>query len=259
MNGFLDRVVKAKESELAIKRARRPLDEIQRDLTAFPPRDFHAALTPGGTIIAEIKKRSPSVASFPRGKDPGRLAAVYRDNGAAAISIVTDEANFGTALTDVPSVRAAGELPVLVKDFIIDPYQVIEAWAAGADAILLIARLLTVDSLGALLNLVRQLGIFALVECHNEADIHAATNAGARIVGINNRDLRSLTTSLDTTRRLLPLIPANMLCVSESGIRSRAEIEELGARGAHAFLIGGSLLSAEDPGALLRTLNGEAP
>lgn len=258
MSVFLDQVVKEKEIELAVKRARRPLDEIERDTTAFPARDFQEALAGGGKVIAEIKKRSPSVPAFPHGADPGRLAAIYRANGAAAISIVTDEPNFGTALTDVPSVRAAGQLPVVVKDFVIDPYQVIEAWAAGADAILLIARILTADSLSVLLNLVHQLGINALVECHNEADIHAAAAAGVRILGINNRDLSTLTTSLDTTRRLLPLIPEQVLCVSESGIGSRAEIEELGSLGAHAFLIGGSLLSADDPGALLRTLSGRA-
>ncbi len=261
METFLDRVVREKEAEIAVQRARRSAGELARAAVDRPVRDFGAALAPGAgeRIIAEIKRRSPSVPAFRHGGDPAGLARIYRDHGAAAISIVTDERNFGTSLADVARVRAAVDLPVLVKDFVIDAYQVLAARAAGADALLLIARLLAPESLARLLDQARGLGLQALVECHDEADVEQATAAGARIIGVNNRDLATLATSLGTCERLLPLIPPGVLRVAESGIRRRDEIIALARRGADAFLVGGALLASADPGRTLRELLGVEP
>ena len=182
------------------------------------------------------------------------LARTYEQNGASAISIVTDPARFGTSLDDVRAVRDTVTLPVLAKDFVIDAYQVIAARAAGADAVLLIVRLLDLERLRALLHVAHDLGMAALVETHSEPEILAALTAGARIIGINNRDLDTMQVSLDTTRRLAGLVPDEAVLVSESGISSRADVDELSACGATAFLVGGSLLAADDPGAALRAL-----
>ena len=258
MERFLDRVVREKEAEIAVKRAERPAAVLERQ-AAQPARDFLAALEGGGRVIAEIKRRSPSVPAFRHGGDPTALARIYRDGGAVAISIVTDTPNFGTGLADVVAVRSAVELPVLVKDFVIDDYQVLEARAAGADALLLIARILALSSLVRLLGRVRELGMEALVECHDEADVEQAVAAGARIIGVNNRDLATLATTLGTCERLLPLIPPGVLRVAESGIRRRAEVVELARRGADAFLVGGALLNSADPGRTLRELLGTEP
>lgn len=259
MERFLDRVVREKEAELAVKRAECPAAELERRAAAQPVRDFRAALAGGGRVIAEIKRRSPSVPAFRHGGDPARLARTYRDNGAAAISIVTDAPNFGTGLGDVTFVRTAVGLPVLVKDFVIDDYQVLEARAAGADALLLIARILAPAPLARLLGRVRELGMEALVECHDEADVEQSVAAGARIIGVNNRDLGTLATALGTCERLLPLVPAGVLRVAESGIWYRVDVVELARRGADAFLVGGALLSSADPGRKLRELLGTEP
>ena len=219
-------------------------------------RDFAAALVSSGAVIAEVKHRSPSNPSFRQFAPPARLAAAYARGGAAALSVVTDEPNFGTSLADVAAMRRACPLPVLVKDFVVGPNQVLAAWQAGADAVLLIARLLDGATLARLLSLVHQLGLQALVECHDQEDMDKSVAAGARILGINNRDLARLTTDLDNTRRLLPRVPAGLLTVSESGINRRAEIEELGAAGAGAFLVGHALLLSSDPGRKVRELTG---
>lgn len=254
MSGFLHRVAASKKAEVAGKRARLPGRELERRAAAVPLRDFRGAVGSGSRIIAEIKKRSPSVEAFPHASDPVRLATIYEANGAAAISIVTDAPNFGTSLGDVGPVREAVDLPVLVKDFVIDPYQVVEARAAGADALLLIARLLSAEELASLLDRVGKLGMAALVECHDEDDIARAVGAGAALIGVNNRDLGTLTVSLDITRRLVPLVPEGSLCISESGIGSRDQVEELARAGATAFLIGTSILASPDPGAKLKEL-----
>jgi indole-3-glycerol phosphate synthase len=256
VSAFLEKVLQEKARELEAKRKARPLKEIERAAAGVPVRGFRSALEGRGRIIAEIKGRSPSVASFRQQGAPERLAGIYERNGASAISIVTDERNFGTSLKDVERVRAASTLPVLVKDFIVDPYQVVEARAHGADAVLLIARILSPGALERLLEHAGKLGMDALTECHDEEDIDKARSAGAGIIGINNRDLRTLEVSLDATRRLVPRIPERALCVSESGIDRRDQVEELSELGVEAFLIGGALLSAEDPAAKLRELAG---
>jgi indole-3-glycerol phosphate synthase len=245
MNRFLVQVLEEKRRELEKKRGK-TFDD------APPARDFLGALSKKGAIIAEIKKRSPSVSRFLYDGPPEALARVYLENGASAISIVTDEKNFGTSLRDVAMVKEAVPLPVLVKEFIIDELQVREARAAGADAVLLIARILEREKLDALLDLVHGLGFEALVECHDENDIEKAREA--KIIGINNRNLDTLETSLETTRRLLPVIPGGAVRVAESGINDRSDVEDLLALGADAFLVGGALLNAPDAGAKLKEL-----
>jgi indole-3-glycerol phosphate synthase len=259
MNRFLDRVVLEKQAELAARKQSRPQAELEDRARHVQGRDFGQALRGGFRIIAEIKQKSPTVAAFRQGRDPRALAGEYAAGGAAAISIVTDAKNFGTSLADVGPVRETVPLPVLVKEFVIDPYQVAEARAAGADALLLIARLLETDRLKNLLDRVHGFGMAALVECHDKEDVARAAAAGANIIGVNNRDLRTLEVSLERTRRLAPLIPDGALCVAESGIGGRAQIEELAALGADAFLIGGTLLNAQDPGRKLRELLASEP
>jgi indole-3-glycerol phosphate synthase len=252
---FLDRIVAEKRREVAEKRAAVSLDALRdRARSAGLPRDFLAAVSGDGVVIAELKARTPTVARFAHSASLLELAATYETNGACAISIVTDPERFGTSYGDIARVRAAVSLPVIAKDFVIDPYQVLEARAAGADAVLLIVRLLDRASLRALLGLVNELGMAALVETHSEQEIDAALAAGARVVGINNRDLDTMTVSLDTTRRLAPRVPRDTIVVAESGIRSRDDVASLAFSGARAFLVGSSLLDAAVPGAHLRTL-----
>lgn len=258
MSRFLDRVLAEKAHELARLQAERPLAEVARQARNHPPRDFREAIAGDGRIIAEIKRRSPSVPSFRQSGAPEELARIYAASGAAAISIVTDQTNFGTSLADVERVRATVALPLLVKDFVIDPYQVFAARAAGADAVLLIARILSADTLRALLELAGELGIAALVECRGEIDLARAVAAGADVIGINNRDLDTLAVSLSTAEQLLPRIPRPALRVAESGIATRRDIERLLPLGVHAFLVGGVLLNADDPGAKLRELRGQS-
>lgn len=252
--GFLDRIVEDKRREVAAKRGAVAMDALRSLCRRAPVRDFHAAVSRRGAVIAELKARTPTIASFTQSASLASLAETYAAGGAAAISIVTDATRFGTSLTDVRDVRLNVALPLLAKDFVIDPYQVVEARASGADAVLLIARLLGREDLRAFLDLAHDLGMNALVEAHDEDDVRAAADARARIIGINNRDLDTMTVSLDTTRRLARLAPADAVRVAESGIRARADIDDLMAHGATAFLVGGCLLEAADPGATLREL-----
>ncbi len=259
MNGFLSRVMAAKREEVAFLAAAADAGALRAEAEARPVRDFAAALraAPGDVaVIAEFKRRSPSVVEFPRGVDPAATARVYAANGAAALSVVTDEPNFGTSLADASAARAACELPLLVKDFVFDPLQVLLARAAGADALLLIARTLAPGELAGLLAAIGDAGMTALVECHDEHDVQKALTAGAPLIGVNSRDLESLDVDLDAPRRLLPLLRRRALAVAESGIRTRAEVEAMAACGADACLIGGALLQADDPAALLRELGG---
>ena len=256
MAGFLDRVRGEKETELASKKRSTPAAELERTARTLPVRNFRDAVSVPGAVIAEIKGKSPTVKAFQQTPDPERLAAIYASNGASAISIVTDERNFGTSLRDVQRVRSSCALPVLVKDFIFDRYQILEARASGADAVLLIVRMLNANTFGSLLGHAHELGMSSLVECHDETDIQTAVKAGGRIIGINNRDLRTLEVSVDTTKRLIGEIPPGVISVSESGIDSRATVEALTALGVGAFLVGGALLDSEDPGRKLQELAG---
>jgi indole-3-glycerol phosphate synthase len=255
---FLDRVLDEKKREIDEKHARCSVTDLKREADAIPVRDFRTAVSGGRRIIAEVKKRSPQVPHFRRALIVEELAVIYEENGACAVSVVTDEKNFGTSLRDVARLRTRVSIPILVKDFVIDPYQLYEARAFGADAVLLITRILHRDALAALLELAVHLGMQALVEVHGADEAKLAYEIGARIIGINNRDLESLEVSLDTTRALAGRLPADALIVSESGIQSRTDIEELSSLGVDAFLIGGALLQSDDPGGLLRELLGRA-
>jgi len=258
--GFLERIVGEKREEVDRKRRRRPVTTMIDEMESTPVRDFRAAIAAGDAghrpIIAELKARTPSIDAFVWSDRLGDLAVVYRDGGAAAISVVTDEHNFGTTLEDARRARNETGLPVLVKDFVIDPYQLFEARAYGADAVLLIARILDWDRFTGLLDLVRELGMVALVETHDEKEILTALQARATIVGVNNRDLDTLTVSTITTQKLAHLVPEGVVLVAESGIRNAEDVDQLARAGAHAFLVGGALLDSEDPARKLKELRG---
>jgi len=251
---FLDQVVAEKQREVAVARLSLPAASLLAMAQSQEVRDFRAAVSRPGAVIAELKARTPTIASFPHSGSLHALANIYAENGASAISIVADPARFGTSLADIAPVRAAVALPVIAKDFIIDPYQIVAARAAGADAVLLIVRLLDLERLRAFLATTIELGMTALVETHSEDEVLAAIAAGAPIIGINNRDLDTMTVSLDTTRRLAGLVPAGAIVVSESGIQTRVDMDDLAAHGATAFLVGGALLTAHDPAVALRAL-----
>ena len=208
----------------------------------------------GGTVIAEIKRRSPSGGPIRLDLDPGGLATAYEAAGAAAVSVLTDGPGFGGSLDDLVAVRAAVEIPVLRKDFVVSPVQVAEARVAGADWVLLIAAVLDGGELEAALDAARRCGAGALVEVHSDAEVDRAVDAGAVCIGINNRDLTTLVTDLRTFARLRGRIPAGVVTVAESGIRDAADVTALIDEGADAVLVGETLLRSADPAGLLRTL-----
>lgn len=252
---FLAQVRSRKEAEIAALKSDLRRTVPLRD-PVDPVRAFGAAARGSGGIIAEVKRRSPSRPDMAVAASPADLARWYQRAGAVALSVVTDQAAFGTSLADLAAMRSASRLPVLAKDFVLDEIQVRIAWAAGADAVLLIARLLDAEAMQGLLRVVHGLGLEALVECHDEQDVAGSLAAGARIVGINNRDLASLTTDLGRTAGLLPRVPAGIVLISESGLQRRADVAGLAALGVDAFLVGHALLLSGDPGRKLRELNG---
>jgi indole-3-glycerol phosphate synthase len=256
---ILARIVEHKRTELSGSASTRA--ELERRASESPGirRDFSAALQARRpTIIAEIKKASPSKGVLAADFDPARTAGFYRDGGAAALSVLTDRRFFQGSLDDLVRARAASGLPVLRKDFTIDEFHIIEAAAHRADAILLIAAILTTDQMRRFRELAESYGMAALVEVHNEDELHSAIDSGARIIGVNNRDLHSFTVSLDTSLRLAERIPQGTLKVSESGIHSRVDVDRLLAAGYHAFLVGEHLMKAENPVSALRALTNEA-
>jgi indole-3-glycerol phosphate synthase len=227
---------------------------------AAPPsrRDFRGALgAPGVSLIAEFKRRSPSKGEIRANADPTAIAARYQAAGARAMSVLTDQHFFGGSLADLHAARDACDLPVLRKDFLVDPAQLAEsAGPEGPDCVLLIAAALSAPELRALRELAAACGQAALVEVHDEADLERALGSGAEIIGINNRDLRTFQVSLATTRRLRPLIPAALPVVSESGIHTREDVLRLGDAGVEAMLVGEALMTADDPAAKMRELLG---
>lgn len=224
---------------------------------APPPLDFRGALSGGGVaVIAECKERSPSGGLLQAPYDPMALAARYAANGAAAISVLTEPEFFGGSFIHLKEIRATTGLPMLCKDFIIDPIQVMAARAAGADAVLLIAAILADTELGRLQQTAGDLGMQTVVEVHNADEVARALSAEAAIIGINNRDLASMTTDRSITALLRPLIPRDRTVVSESGIRSREDVEELARLGVDAVLVGEALLRAPDLEGKLRELSG---
>jgi indole-3-glycerol phosphate synthase len=219
------------------------------------PRDFGAAVRGGGVrLVAEMKRASPSMGWLCPRLDAGMMAVRYARGGAVAVSVLTERTRFKGDRADLTAARQATELPVLCKDFILDDYQIYEARFWGADAVLLIASLLSLDELGTLMGVADSLKMAALVEVHTEAEVEKALSAKASIVGINNRNLADFSVDLGTTLRLRPLIPAGVTVVSESGIRSRAHISALRAAGVSAFLVGEALVTSSDPEARLEEL-----
>jgi indole-3-glycerol phosphate synthase len=258
---ILERIVETKKAEVDAARRVAPLDRLReaacgrRDVRPF----FEALGAPGPTgvnIIAEVKRASPSKGVIRGDLDPARLAGAYAAGGARALSVLTERHYFLGSPEDLNKARAACPLPVLRKDFIFCDYQVYESAAMGADALLLIARILPDGRLADLIGLAADLGLTALVEVHTEADVAAAGRAGARLVGINNRNLRSFETDLSHTLRLAPLLKPDQVAVAASGIRTREDIRAYQAQGVFNFLIGESLVRSETPAAFLTSLMG---
>jgi indole-3-glycerol phosphate synthase len=252
-------ILDAKRAEVERLKAETPLSELQRRIEGrAPPANMAGALMGESVrVISEIKKASPSKGLLRADFDPVALATAYADNGAAAISVLTEVQHFQGSLEHLSSVQAiAGPrgLPVLRKDFIFDPYQVVESRAYGADAVLLIVAALSPDMLQGLMGKAAEHWMQCLVEVHDESELEVALDAGAEIVGINNRDLRTFETDLAVTERLAPLAPHDKIVVSESGIAGREDILRVAAAGANAVLVGESLVTADDPGARLREL-----
>ncbi len=259
MPSILDEIVAAKLREVETSRRAVPEAELERRAAAVPPaRDFTAAVGRPGTVnvIAEVKKASPSAGVIRPDFDPVAIATTYERHGAAAVSVLTDPGFFQGSLADLTAVRRAVGLPVLRKDFVLERYQLLEARAAGADAALLIAECLPGGRLGELQREAEALGLHTLVELHDAEELPRVLDCGARVIGVNNRDLRTFVTRLEHTLELLPRIPADRVVVSESGIRTNADLERLGAAGARAVLVGESLMRSADVGAALDALRG---
>jgi indole-3-glycerol phosphate synthase len=256
---ILDDIVANKQKELVALKRRTTLTELnQRVKTQPPPLDFVRALRGGRLrLIAEVKKASPSKGVIRKDFNVIQIAQTYASNGASAISVLTDRKFFQGRLEHLSAIRQAVNLPILRKDFIVDPYQVFESRAYGADAILLIVAILTPEQLDELLKLSHSLGMVCLVEVHNENESDIAIQADAHIIGINNRDLTTMTTDLIMTERLLSRIPADRLIVSESGIKNRRDIERLERLGINAVLVGESLMTSPDIASKMKELLGQ--
>ena len=256
---ILKKIVGVKRREVERLKAVSPLSEIDALIERqAAPLSISSALTGDlARVIAEIKKASPVKGLLRDDFDPVSLATSYADNGAAAVSVLTNFDHFQGTIEHMEAVHRVVNprgLPVLRKEFIFDPYQVHEARAHGADGLLLIVAMLTPECLKELLDLGGTLQMQSLVEVHDERELGVALDAGAEIVGINNRDLRTFKTELETTERLAPLVPGDKIVVSESGISTREHVQRVKAAGAHAVLVGEALVTAKDPGAKLREL-----
>ena len=260
MPSILDQIVAKKREELAVSQAAVPLGALQDAISARAPAlDFPAALRADGiSLIAEVKKASPSKGLLREDFRPTELAATYSGNGAAAISVITDGHFLGEPahLTAVKESGASGSAPVLRKDFLFDPYQVYEARAIGADTYLLIVDILSPAQLAELIHVGSELGMTPLVETHDAQEIAAAVEAGAQVIGINNRDLHTFVTDLATTESLAPLVPADKVIVSESGISTPEDLARLEPFGINAVLVGEALVTATDTAAKVRSLTG---
>lgn len=261
---LLMRIIARKREEVAARRRARPASALRdavphapRDASWSAPRDFAAALrraTPA--IIAEIKRRSPSKGPLCETLDPAGVARAYETGGAAALSVLTDREFFGGSDDDLVAARATVSLPVLRKDFTIDAWQIAEAAALGADAVLLIVAVLSDGQLGEFIGAAREYELAALVEVHDERDLERAAAAGAALIGVNNRDLRTFAVDIETAIRLRPMIPPGCLSVAESGIRTAGDVARLRAAGYNALLVGEALIASGDPGGQLRRLLG---
>lgn len=253
---ILDRIVAYKRKEVAHLKGVMPLTGLKEAVGDLPPpRDFRRAISRSPcSIIAEVKRRSPSRGRIREDFDPFKIAALYQENGAAAVSVLTDEVFFEGNRTYLSGIRKVVDLPLLRKDFIIDPYQIYETRILGGDALLLITRLLAEEQLREYIRLTESVGLFPLVEVHTREEVDKALASGAEIIGINNRDLKTFSTDLGITLDLAPSIPGNRVVVSESGINTRDDIETLTKAGIHSFLVGDALMRAADIGRKLREL-----
>lgn len=253
---ILDEIVEVKAEELTKRKQNMPLPELEKLGLKASKKDFAAALKGDDIrLIAEVKMASPSRGVLRTDLDPVKLARIYAQNGAAAVSVLTEERYFGGSLEHLAAIgeamgRRGGEgereIPLLRKDFIFDPYQVYESRAYGAAALLLIVAILSDSELSELLSLSHELGLMCLVEVHNQAELERAIMSGAQIIGINNRDLKTFAVDLETTRRLRPLIPKDRIVVSESGIKDRGDVQRLRKWGVDAMLVGEALVTAGD-------------
>lgn len=253
---ILAEIVAHKRCEVAQRQRRRGLAELRRDaLDAPPPRGFAEALKERQpAVIAEIKRASPSAGVIRQQFDPGAIAQSYQDAGAAALSVLTDERYFQGADCHLAEARRACQLPVLRKDFVVAPYQVFETRALGADCLLLIVAALEPAELRELAQLADEVGLDALIEVHDRRELDAALVLEPKLVGINNRELRTFTTRIDTTIDLLRHVPDGVLVVAESGINTQQDVRRLRDAGVEAFLVGTAFMRQPDPGAALRQL-----
>jgi indole-3-glycerol phosphate synthase len=253
---ILERILAETRRAVLAAHRRRSVETLEHEAAAAPPpRGFAAALRgPRLACIAEIKRRSPSAGWIRPQADAAAVARAYQEAGAAALSVLTDGPFFGGSLEDLVVARAAVRLPVLRKDFIVDPYQVVESRAAGADAILLIVAALSDGELAAMLAEADRLRMDALVETHSEREIDRALASGARLLGVNHRDLATLAMDMTLAARLRPRIPSGCLVVAESGIRTAEDVARMRSAGVDAILVGENLMKAPDPGSALRAL-----
>jgi indole-3-glycerol phosphate synthase len=260
--GKLEELVAAARTGAAQRQQEVPLTALEEQLgERSGQRPFNEALVrPGLSLIAEFKRRSPSAGEIRAGAEVGDIVRAYEDGGAAAISVLTEEESFGGSLADLQAARAATDLPILRKDFLVEPYQLYEAAAAGADAVLLIVAALDPEELEHLHAEARAIDLDCLVEVHDEEELASALEVGAEVLGINNRNLDDFTVDLATTFELMPDVPAGKTVVSESGIAGPEQLEELALVGVDAILVGEWLMRATDPaGAISALLAGEEP
>jgi indole-3-glycerol phosphate synthase len=247
---ILDDIVKAKMKELARRKRSLSLTRLKEQVAALDekPRDFATALKGDDLrLIAEVKKASPSRGVLCPDLDHVELARTYAENGAAAISVITEEHYFDGSIEQLADIKACiRSIPILRKDFIFEPYQIYESRLYGADALLLVVAMLSGDTLTDLISLSHKLGMKCLVEVHDEEEMERALACGAEIIGINNRDLRTFKVKLETTKRLRPLIPRDRIAVSESGICERKDVQKLREWGVDAILVGETLVTAND-------------
>jgi indole-3-glycerol phosphate synthase len=255
----MDQLIAGAREGVEARRAKLPQADLESRLSARgEDRPFNEALTrPGLSLIAEFKRRSPSAGPLaPEGIDIATQVTAYERGGAAALSVLTDEPHFGGSLDDLRAARAACGLPIIRKDFVVDPYQLYEAAVNGADAVLLIVAALSDEDLRSLYQEARAIDLDCLVEVHDAEELERALEGGAEVIGINNRNLDDMSVDIATTYELMPDVPAGKTVVAESGISGREELEELDRVGVDAVLIGGALMSAPDPEAKTRELAG---
>jgi indole-3-glycerol phosphate synthase len=256
MSDILERIIAVKREEVRAAQLSAPLEELRLDASARDLRDFVGALRAKHTagqaaVIAEVKKASPSKGVLREHFVPAEIARSYERGGAACLSVLTDVRFFQGSAAYLEEARAACSLPVLRKDFIVDPYQIVEARAMGADAILLIAAALATPQMRDLEAFAHSLGLAVLVEVHDEKELDEALTLKTPLLGINNRNLRTFETSLETTLGMLEKVPAERIVVTESGILSRADVDRMREQSVHTFLVGEAFMRADDPGAEL--------